>query len=166
MPDWGFHAPLRLNVSQCGSGQRKKKMPCNGAVKKAGAVVVHMFRRLIVFVFFIMKLKWKTELKMYIFIKRKKMHLLKYSTNYSRLFAYSNHPLWRSGKHIYKWKSIALSIAVIIRNIKLLHLSQAMSVMFVSSGITASLILDGIKRLKGSPVLSVLLTSVVTHYGH
>lgn len=50
--------------------------------------------------------------------------------------------------------------------IKLLHLSQVMSVMFVSSGITVSLIPDGIKRLKGSPVLSVLLTSVVTHYGH
>lgn len=62
--------------------------------------------------------------------------------------------------------SIILFIADIILNIKLLHLSQAMSVMFVSSGITVSLIPAGIRGLKGSPVLSVLLTSVVTHYSH
>lgn len=64
---------------------------------------------------------------------------------------------------MHKSKSIT---AVIILNIKLFHLSQAMSFMFVSSGIRVSLIPDGIKRLKGFPVLSVLLTSVVTHYSH
>lgn len=62
--------------------------------------------------------------------------------------------------------SITLFIADIILNIKVLHLSQAMSVMFVSSGIKVSLIPGGIRGLKGSPVLSVLLTSVVTHYSH
>lgn len=154
MHPWGS---MSANAVQ---GRERKKMPGNGAVKKVGAVVVHMFRRLIVFVFFITKVKWKKELKTYIFIKRIFNKLLQVI----RIFQPSTLALKKT--YIHKWKSIALSIAVIIRNIKLLHLSQAMSVMFVSSGITASLILDGIKRLKGSPVLSVLLTSVVTHYGH